>query len=175
MFGDVNEVRIMGNITRDPELRSISTGTSVCNFSVATNRRYQQNDEWKEEVEFHNVVIWGQRAESFAQRARKGTRVYIEGRLQTRSWEDQNGSKQFKTEIVVNRIILIDRYEKGEGVTGDQDSGEPSQVTSTSSRSTDKAKVVARKKTLKQETSEDKKSPNKASDDEEIDPDDLPF
>ncbi|MBN2015542.1 single-stranded DNA-binding protein [Candidatus Dojkabacteria bacterium] len=161
MFGDINDARIMGNLTRDPELRTISTGTSVCNFSIATNRRYQQNDEWKEEVEFHNVVLWGQRAESFVQRAKKGTRVYIEGRLQTRSWEDQNGSKQYRTEVVANRIILIDRYEKTEGYVeeGSPSGGPP--------------------KPSDQKTSS-KKSKSKASssnnnDEEKIDPDDLPF
>ncbi len=153
MFGDINEVRIMGNITRDPELRTISTGTSVCNFSVATNRRYQQNDEWKEEVEFHNVVIWGKRAESFVQRAKKGTRVYIEGRLQTRSWEDKNGSKQFKTEIVVNRVILIDRYEKGEDFNRDDKNSREG----------------------KEPAKEEKKSGVSNNEDETIDPDDLPF
>lgn len=168
MFGDINEVRIMGNITRDLEVRTISTGTSVCNFSVATNRRYQQNDEWKEEVEFHNVVIWGQRAESLAQRAKKGTRVHIEGRLQTRSWEDQNGSKQFKTEIVVNRVILIDRYERGEGAFGDEkeDIGKPrEQEVSKASAPTSKGKEKVTKA----------KGSSGTSEDEEIDPDDLPF
>jgi single-strand DNA-binding protein len=168
MFGDVNEVRIMGNITRDLEVRTVSTGTSVCNFSVATNRRYQQNDEWKEEVEFHNVVLWGPRAESFAQRARKGTRVYIEGRLQTRSWEDQNGSKQFKTEIVVNRIILIDRYERGEGFSAD---GEQDGQGGQQGRN---GKDVSSKRTAKR-IEKKAKSSSDANDDEEIDPDDLPF
>ncbi len=161
MFGDLNEVRIMGNMTRDPELRTTSTGTSVCNFSVATNRRYQQNNEWKEEVEFHNVVIWGQRAESFTQRARKGTRVYIEGRLQTRSWEDQNGSKQFKTEIIVSKLILIDRYERGER------SSESYGESPSSSKS-----VTETKPKVEAEAQEPKQKP---SDEESIDPDDLPF
>ena len=161
MFGDINEVRIMGNMTRDPELRNTSSGTSVCNFSVATNRRYQQNDEWKEEVEFHNVVIWAQRAESFVQRAKKGTRVYIEGRLQTRSWEDQNGSKQFKTEIIVSKIILIDRYERGEGTSQSYNKESNVSVNDKSSKPPVDTKTD--------------KSPQKSGDDESIDPDDLPF
>jgi len=161
MFGDLNEVRIMGNMTRDPELRTTSTGTSVCNFSVATNRRYQQNNEWKEGVEFHNVVIWGQRAESFTQRARKGTRVYIEGRLQTRSWEDQNGSKQFKTEIIVSKLILIDRYERGE--RSSESYGEDASTNESAPGNERKPEVKAQKPKQKPE------------EEESIDPDDLPF
>jgi single-strand DNA-binding protein len=161
MFGDINEVRIMGNLTRDPELRTISTGTSVCNFSVATNRRYLQNEEWKEEVEFHNVVVWAQRAESFAQRAKKGTRVFVEGRLQTRSWEDQNGSKQFKTEIVASRIILIDRYERPEGeFTPNKEAPDEKPAVSKSDAPKDEKKAAT-------------KAGN--SSEEKIDPDDLPF
>jgi len=156
MFGDINEVRVMGNMTRDPELRKTNSGTSVCNFSVATNRRYQQNNEWKEDVEFHNVVIWGRRAESFVERAKKGTRLYIEGRLQTRSWEDQNGSKQFKTEIIVSKVILIDRYDKPESSGSSYDN---------SSGTNDKPAPQAKKP--------EKKKPS--NDDESIDPDDLPF
>jgi len=170
MFGDINDVRIMGNITRDPELRTISSGTSVCNFGVATNRRYQQNNEWKEEVEFHNVVIWGQRAESFTQRARKGTRVYIEGRLQTRNWEDQNGVKQFKTEIVVNRFILIDRYERVES-SFNQDSG-PAGISAKKS----KPPIIRKGKDDKEDKKDkDVKPKGNENNDESIDPDDLPF
>ena len=151
MFGDINKAEIMGNLTRDPELRSTNNGTPVCSFSVATNRRYQQNEEWKEEVEFHNVVLWGKRAEFFSDRAKKGTRVYVEGRLQTRSWESDSGQKNYKTEIVALRVLLIDRYEKSEYEGGD----------GTSMNEKPKAK----------NTSNDAKS----SKDDDIDPDDLPF
>lgn len=152
MFGDINEVRIMGNLTRDPEIRNLDSGTSVCNFSVATNRRYQQDGEWKEDVEFHNVVMWGRRAEGFVTRAKKGTRVYIEGRLQTRSWEDQNGVKQYKTEIVTSRYILIDRYERPEGSYSPEKDEKP-----------------------KQKSKPKKEKVQKVDNEEKIDPDDLPF
>ena len=151
MFGDINKAEVMGNLTRDPELRTTNSGTPVCSFSIATNRRYQQNDEWKEEVEFHNIVLWGNRAESFVQRAKKGTRVYVEGRLQTRSWEGENGVKNYRTEIVALRILLIDRYEKPE-MTSD---GPPEFDSSSKPKK--------------------KQASNKNNDDEEIDPDDLPF
>ncbi|MBU0975786.1 MAG: single-stranded DNA-binding protein [Patescibacteria group bacterium] len=156
MFGDINKSEIMGNITRDPELRTTKNGTPVCSFSVATNRRYQQNEEWKEEVEFHNVVLWGQRAEFFSQRARKGTRVYVEGRLQTRSWESEAGNKNYRTEIIAQRVLLIDRYEKGESYEGAPKQGD-SQVQNPKAA--------------------DNRKPKAKTDagDEEIDPDDLPF
>jgi len=162
MFGDVNEARIMGNVTQDPELRHTSNGTPVCSFSVATNRRYQQEGEWKEEVQFHNVVVWSQRAESFVQRARKGTRVYVEGRLQTRSWDDQDGKKQYKTEIVVMRMILIDRYEKFD--SGMQPQGGESASPSEPPQGGKEPK-----------SSRKTQSPKESAEEEEIDPDDLPF
>ncbi|MCA9382421.1 single-stranded DNA-binding protein [Candidatus Dojkabacteria bacterium] len=115
MFGDLNRVEIIGNITSDPEVRYTTSGTAVLTLGVATNRRYNQNDEWKEETEFHNVTFWAKKAEQIAERARKGTRLFIEGRLQTRSWEDDSGKKNYKTEIIVTNFILLDRYEKGEG------------------------------------------------------------
>lgn len=112
VFGDLNEVRLIGNITRDIELRKTNNGNSVANFTVATNRSYRQDDEWKEDVEFNNVVVWGSDAEFLSERAKKGTRIFVSGRLQTRSWES-DGVTKYKTEVVANRTILLDRYEKG--------------------------------------------------------------
>lgn len=113
LFGDINEVRIMGNLTSDPELRYTANGTPVANFSVATNRRYKVGEEWKDEVEYHNVVIFGNLADSFGKRTHKGTRVQIVGRLRTSSWDGQDGQKKYKTEIIADDAFLIDRYEKG--------------------------------------------------------------
>ncbi len=113
LFGDLNEVKILGNLTADPELRYTSQGTAVVNFSVATNRSFRQNDEWKDDTQYHNVVAWANLAENFTQRAHKGTRVLITGRLQTRSWEDNEGNKKYKTEIIADDIYLIARFEKG--------------------------------------------------------------
>lgn len=110
MFGDVNKVTLMGNVTRDPELRFTPSGAAVLNFGLATNRRYKQGEEWKDEVSFHNIVIW-RNAESLAKRIKKGTRVYLEGRIVTRSWDDKDGKKQYKTEVNVDSVILISRYE----------------------------------------------------------------
>lgn len=111
LFDDINEVRIMGNITQDPDLRFTPSGSAVMNFSVATNRSYKSGDEWQEEVTYHNVVVWGNLAQQLSTRIKKGTKVYLDGRLQTRSWES-DGRKNYKTEVVASNVILIDRYNK---------------------------------------------------------------
>lgn len=107
----LNKVLIIGNCTRDPELRTIPSGQSVATFGVATNRRWkdQQSGEWKEQAEFHNIVAWARLAETCSQYLKKGSRVYIEGRLQTRSWEDQTGVKKSRTEVVAEQMIMLDR------------------------------------------------------------------
>jgi single-strand DNA-binding protein len=134
-FGDLNEVRLLGNITSDIELRYTSSSVPVCNFGLATNRSYKQGEEWKDETEFHNIVVWNNLAQGLAQRAHKGTRILVLGRLQTRSWEGADGKKNYKTEIIASDIHLIDRYEKGKSdelpaavVAGPakDDSGKPS-------------------------------------------------
>lgn len=123
MFTDLNRAEIIGNITNDLNLRTTGSGTSVLSFGVATNRRYksQSSDEWQEETNFHNIVVWGRQAESLAQKARKGTRLYIAGRLVTRSWDDADGKKNYKTEIVAETISLISRYEQGTSGSKDED------------------------------------------------------
>ncbi len=110
MFGDINRVTLMGNVVRDPDLRFTPNGAAVLSFSIATNRRYKKGEEWAEEVSYHNIVVWNN-AESLAQRIKKGTRVYIEGRVQTRSWDDKDGKKNYKTEVNSERVILISRFE----------------------------------------------------------------
>lgn len=104
----------MGNVTKDPEIRYTASGTAVCSISLATNRSYKQGEEWKTETEFHNVTLWARLAENANERLRKGTKVLITGRLQTRSREDKDGVKKYKTEIVADDMILIDRYNKQE-------------------------------------------------------------
>lgn len=113
MFNDINEVRLLGNITNDPDLRFTPSGAAVLSFGVATNRRYKKGEEWVDDVTYHNIVVWGQRAQSLAQRVKKGTRLFVSGRLQTRSWDGQDGKKQYKTEIVSDDISLVSRYNEG--------------------------------------------------------------
>lgn len=100
----LNRATIMGNLTRDPELKSIPSGTKVVSFGLATNRSWKdQNGQKQEAVEYHNIVAFGKPAELIAQYMRKGNSIYVEGRLQTRSWE-QDGKKNYRTEIVVENF-----------------------------------------------------------------------
>jgi single-strand DNA-binding protein len=100
----LNKVFIFGNLTRDPELRSMPTGNKVASFGVATNRTWRDKEgAQKEQVEFHNVVVFGRTAENIAQYLRKGSSILVEGRIQTRSWEKE-GAKQYRTEIVADRV-----------------------------------------------------------------------
>lgn len=101
----LNKAIIIGNLTRDPELRAIPSGQQVCTLGVATNRVYKDKDgQQQKQTEFHNVVVWGRQAETCAQYLKKGQSVMVEGRLQTRSWDGQDGQKKYKTEIVADRV-----------------------------------------------------------------------
>lgn len=103
---NLNRAMIIGNATRDPELRTTPNGKSVASFAVATNRRYQDSSgERREEVQFHEIVAWGKLGEIAEQIIKKGSRVYVDGRIQTRSWEGQDGNKRERTEIIAENII----------------------------------------------------------------------
>lgn len=105
---DLNMVFLMGNLTRDPELRYTPNGQAVANFAVATNRSWKDSDgEIKEAVEFTDVVVWGKAAENTANYLKKGRKVHIIGRLQTRNWEAQDGSKRYKTEVIANDVTFL--------------------------------------------------------------------
>lgn len=96
---------IFGNLTRDPELRALPSGMNVVNFSVATNRTYKDRDGKKQEqADFHNVVVFGRQADTVNQYLKKGSSVFVEGRMQTRSWEGKDGEKKYRTEIVADRV-----------------------------------------------------------------------
>lgn len=102
-----NKVFILGNLTRDPELRNTPTGQSVVSFGVATNRVwFDKNRQKQTEAEFHNVVAWGKLAEIISRYLSKGKLVFIEGRLKTRTWEDQSGQKKYKTEIIAEKMQM---------------------------------------------------------------------
>jgi len=105
---NVNKAIILGNLTRDPEIKTISSGQTVASFSIATNRFWtdKTSGEKKKNAEYHNIIAWGRLAEIAQQFLSKGGLVYIEGRLQTRSWEDQQGNKKYRTEIVVEKMQL---------------------------------------------------------------------
>lgn len=107
---DLNKVMIIGRLTRDPEMRSTPQGVAVCQLGVATNFVYtnQQTGQKVEQTEYHNIVMWRKLGEIAGQYLKKGSRVYIEGRLQTRSWDGQDGQKRYRTEIVGDNMIMLD-------------------------------------------------------------------
>jgi single-strand DNA-binding protein len=117
----VNKVILIGNLGRDPEVRSTPSGQPVASFTVATSRRWRdKNGQKQEQTEWHNIVVWGKQAEIAGQYLTKGKQVYIEGRLQTRSWDDRNtGEKKYRTEIVCDSFQMLGQ--RG----GDFEGGQP--------------------------------------------------
>jgi single-strand DNA-binding protein len=126
---NLNRVEVIGNLTRDPELRYTPSNQAVTSFAIATNRRYKdQSGNWVDSPpEYHDVVVWGQVGERCSQVLHKGDRVFVAGRLQTRSWEAPDGQKKYKTEIVADSVIGPDLVNKNlSGGTGaSEDSGTP--------------------------------------------------
>ena len=107
---DLNKAMIIGNVVRDPEIRTTPSGQTVASFSVATNLNWTDTQGQRQsKAEFHNVVAWRKLAEIIGQYVKKGGKIYIEGRLETRSWDDQNAVKRYRTEIVADNMILLDR------------------------------------------------------------------
>ena len=164
MARSLNRVQLIGNLTRDPELRYTPSGTAVCSFSIATNRNWTTDTgEKKDEVEFHRIVSWNKLAELCSQFLTKGRKVFVEGRLSTRSWTAQDGSQKQTTEIVISDMILLDSRRTGtEG-----------EVVSAPEESTEETPVPKAAKAKKQE-SEDTPA-EEAPREEEIAPDDIPF
>ena len=151
----VNKAIIVGNLTRDPEMRYTPQGHAVTSFGVATNRDWVTEGEKKEQVEFHNVVAWNKLAEICSQLLSKGRKVYIEGRLQTRNWEDQNGTKQYRTEIVANEMVALDpRPVSNRGSSSEGNPGDTSGVG---------------------ESAQSPKDPPAAKAEESVSPDEIPF
>ena len=107
-MASVNKVTILGNLGDDPELRETNSGSSVCQLSVATNERWKDKDgNSQERTEWHRVIVWGKQGESCAKYLEKGRSVYVEGRIQTRSWEDDDGNKRYVTEIVASDVQFL--------------------------------------------------------------------
>ena len=115
----LNKAIIMGNLTRDPEVKTLPSGMHVTNFSLATNRSYKDKEGNKQEdAEFHNIVVFGKQADSCGQYLKKGQEALVEGRIQTRSWEGEDGKKNYRTEIVGESVTF--------GRKGDSDQTSPS-------------------------------------------------
>ena len=127
MSRGLNKVMIIGNLGRDPEMRYTPSGKPVTSFSVATSRSWVTAEgERREATEWFNVVAWRDLAEVCNQVLHKGSKVYIEGRLQTRSWEGQNGQKHYRTEIVADEMILLDSRERSVESEGEEEERFPS-------------------------------------------------
>lgn len=158
----LNRATILGNTTRDPEMRYTPNGQAVASFSVATNRRWtnRETGEMQEQVEFHDIVVWGKMAENASQYLKKGQPVYVEGHLKTRNWEGQDGVKRYKTEIVADNFILLGRK---------SDSG--SYEAPKAEKPVDDVEKVEEKSVDEVNKPTDKSS----SDNEEIDINDIPF
>ncbi|MDP3244208.1 MAG: single-stranded DNA-binding protein [bacterium] len=115
---DLNKVMLIGNLTRAPEGRTTANGQTVCSFGLATNRVWTDASGQKQtQAEFHNIVAWGKLADICTQYLAKGRKTYVEGRLQTREWEGQDGVKRQRTEIVADNMIILDRA-PGQGQGG---------------------------------------------------------
>lgn len=107
---NLNKVMIIGNLTRDPEMRATPNGAQVASFSIATSQVWtDQNGQKQERTEFHNIVAWRKLAEIIGQYLKKGSKAYVEGRLQTRDWTGQDGIKRYRTEIIADNLIMLDR------------------------------------------------------------------
>jgi single-strand DNA-binding protein len=122
----LNKAMIIGNLGRDPEMRYTPSGQAVTQFTVAVNRNYKDSEgQWQEETEWFRVVAWGPLAERTAEYLRKGRKVYVEGRLQTRQWEDQSGQKRYTTELIANTVTPLDPRPRDGDEPGGIPGGEP--------------------------------------------------
>lgn len=157
MAMSLNKCQLIGNLTRDPELKQLPGGQTVASFGLATNSSWKDaSGERKEKTEFHNLVVWGKLAEICGQYLKKGSKAYFEGRIQTRDWEAEDGTKRYRTEIVVENMIMLDKkgaeieggsYErsaggiKEEGNYGSQDEAAPAGATASSGAKADEVSV----------------------------------
>ena len=159
MARSLNRVQLIGNLTRDPELRYTPQGTAVCTFGLATNRTWTtDNGDKKEEAEYHKIVAWNKLDELCSQLLTKGRKVYVEGRLATRSWTGQDGSAKTTTEIVIDDMIILDSRKEGVVHEVDMSYGEASE---------DQEEKPVKK--AKKEKVEEK------AEFEDVNPDDIPF
>lgn len=120
----LNLVQLIGNLGQPPDLRETQSGKAVLNIRLATNDRYQdKSGEWQDRTEWHTVVVWGKRATSLERILNKGSKIYVMGRNQTRSWEDRDGNKRYTTEVVASKIILLDKKDSGGSSNENRGSG----------------------------------------------------
>lgn len=169
----LNKVQLIGNLTRDPELRYTPQGTAVCTLGLATNRSWvTEGGEKKEDTEFHRLVAWNKLAELCSQLLFKGRKVFIEGRLQTRQWQAQDGSSRQTTEIVISDMIILDsRRAPSEGVVAEEvvSEGQEPEMTSVPEE------IPAEEVTVKKASKGSGTKAKTAVKSEEVKPEDIPF
>ena len=167
----INKAIVYGNLTRDPEMRALPSGIKVCSLSVATNRVWKdKNGARQESADYHNVVVFGRQAETAAQYLKKGAGVFVEGRMQTRSWDDKDGQKKYRTEIVADRVQFGPRGGAG-GAGGGSAAGESFGGTATAASSSKPTKGAGTKPSEIDAPALD----TIEYPEEEINPDDIPF
>lgn len=169
----LNKVQLIGNLTRDPELRYTPQGTPVCTIGLATNRSWvDQAGQRQEETEFHRLVAWSKLAELCGQLLFKGRKIYVEGRLQTRKWQSQDGQERYTTEVIISDMIILDsRRREGEA---DMDMG--GEVETPVEELTPEVTDVADMTATPAESKKVAEGATKKEDDEkEVSADDIPF
>ena len=141
----LNKVMLIGNLGKDPEVRHLENGASVASFSVATNENYRDREgNWQTITEWHNVVAWRALADRAERDFKKGSMVYVEGKLTTRKWQDQNGNQRYTTEVVANNLRLLEKRERNElgGSSFPSAADEPMKVNTPTTQSTQPANPV---------------------------------
>lgn len=178
MARSLNKVMLIGNLTRDPNLRYTPTGTAVCSFGVATNRSWTPADggERQERVEFHNIVSWAKLAEICGQLLKKGSKVFVEGRLQTRDWKTEEGQDRRTTEVVIDNMLLLNSPRGSEGGYDESYKGSEPEVGEVSSDDSGSSKKSAKSAAPKAKT-KGKKATKTKKEAESVDDvaDDIPF
>jgi len=129
--GTINKAIILGRLGKDPEMRYAPSGTAIATFSVATNSRQKADGEWVDKTDWHNILAFGKLAEFAGEYLSKGKLIYLEGRIQTSSWEDQQGQKKYKTEIVVSELQMIGSKSDTSGSSVEEQNGEEAKVNET--------------------------------------------
>ena len=176
MARSLNRVQLIGNLTRDPELRYTPSGTAVCSFGLATNRSWTTDTgEKHEEAEFHNIVSWNKLAELCSQFLVKGRKVYVEGRLSTRSWQGQDGQQRNRTEVVIDDMILLDSRRVGEETSASAAAPtEDAAVPQPAKKSVPKQPAAA-SKSQSEDPQKEEKTDDPVQKEEEVLADDIPF
>jgi single-strand DNA-binding protein len=176
MARSLNRVQLIGNLTRDPELRYTPQGTPVCSFGLATNRTWvTETGERREETEFHRIVAWNKLAELCAQLLRKGRKVYVEGRLSTRTWTGRDEKERTTTEIIINDMIVLDGRKSEEVLSGEDLESPSEELTEEAAKLPQESEEEFEEAAGETSAPEEAKSGKKDQSGSQVDPDEIPF